>query len=132
MKADILVDNEFITLRYIPDAKVIHHTIHKPISNPDLTKAMETGLKAMQQHGASKWLSDDRLNGPIDLTDMETPIAWGKRMVAAGWRFWANVVPEELVAASTLIPFMEQYHEIGLRMMVFTNVDDAFEWLKSI
>ncbi|MFN8528429.1 MAG: hypothetical protein U0670_07450 [Anaerolineae bacterium] len=132
MQPQVLIDNEFITLRYLPDEKIVHHTIHKPIDYNTLGAAMELGLKVLQENGASKWLSDDRLNGPVVMEDTEINRDWGKRMVAAGWRYWANIVPEEIVAADSLVPIIETFYEIGLRMMVFTNADDALAWLKSV
>lgn len=132
MQPQILMDTEYITLHYLPDEKIIHHTIHKPIPYEQLGLAMETGLKVLQENGASKWLSDDRLNGPVVMENTEINRDWGRRMVAAGWRFWANVVPEEIAAADSLVPIIETFYEIGLRMMVFTDADKALEWLKSV
>ena len=57
---------------------------------------------------------------------------WNPRMIAAGWQYWANVIPVELEAAGTLGPLIEDLHGRGLRMNVFTSVDVAMDWLVSL
>ncbi len=110
----------------------MHHTIHQPVSDaPELFKeALNQGTAALVEHGASKWLSDDRLNGPLsqDILDwaMEN---WYQRAIDAGWKYWANVVPQSITSAGTLTPVINQLHTMGLQMRLFTNTDTAFEWL---
>ncbi len=125
-----VVDNEYITLQYLPDKKIIFHTVHKPIPHGPLKDALNAGTETIKKYGACKWLSDDRKNGPLAPESIEFGFKdWGPRTVAAGWKYWANVVPEELVSAGTLAPVMEAYFELGLRMMVFSDLDKAVEWL---
>jgi len=57
------------------------------------------------------------------------PQQWGPGMVAAGWKYWALVVPSEVAAAGTLVPVIDSLYEFGLRMMVFTEVEKALAWL---
>src|SRR5512146_773314 len=102
-----IVDNEYITLRYLPDKKVIYHTVHKPIADQPLREALDAGGAALKQYGACKWLSDDRLNGPLSPEVLEwSDKDWQPRTIAGGWKYWANVVPTELVAAGTLMPLI--------------------------
>ena len=130
MQPIIVVNNEYITIRYLPDKKIIYHTIHKPIGPQLLIEAMDAGEVVMRQNGACKWLSDDRKNGPLSPELIPTSKNWGADMVAAGWKYWADVVPNDIVAAGTLRPLIDTLFELGLRMMVFTNVEDAFQWLE--
>ncbi len=129
----IIVDNEYITLQYLPDKKTIHHTIHQPIPNQALKDALDAGTKALRENGGCKWLSDDRKNGPLS----DELQAWGTNhwiplTIAAGWKYWANVVPEGLAAAGTLVEPMRILFDLGLRMMVFTHVDEAMRWLDGL
>jgi hypothetical protein len=126
----IIVDNEFITVRYLDDKRIIYHSVHKPIPDQELKDAVNAGTDALIEFGACKWLSDDRKNGPVS----PEIAAWGRedwdpRTIAGGWKYWANVVPEELVAAGALSPVIEALFELGLRMMVFTSLEPAFQWL---
>lgn len=43
----------------------------------------------------------------------------------AGWKYWAVVVPEDIAAAGTFPKAIDDFYQRGLRMMVFTNVEDA-------
>jgi hypothetical protein len=130
MKPIIVVNNEYITVRYLPDKKIIYHTVHKPIESRLFMDALDAGGVVMRQNGACKWLSDDRKNGPLSPEMIAGPAIWGPGMVAAGWKYWANVVPKDIASAGTLVPVMDTLFELGLRMMVSTNVEEAFQWLE--
>ncbi len=53
-------------------------------------------------------------------------------MIRAGWKFWALVVPDEVSAREDMIPLIESYYERGVRLMVFTDVQRALDWLKNL
>jgi hypothetical protein len=128
----IIVDNEYTTVQYLPDKKIIYHTIHKPIDDQPLKDALNAGTDALEKYGACKWLSDDRKNGPLSAEMLEWGRnTWDVRTIAAGWKYWAEVVPEAVVSAGTMIPVIEALYELGLRMMVFTDLEKAFAWLDS-
>jgi hypothetical protein len=130
MSEVIIVANEFVTVRYLDDKKIIYHTIHKPIPDQQLKNAVNAGTDALRKYGACKWLSDDRKNGPVSPEIAEWGRKdWNPRTIAAGWKYWANVVPEEVASAGTLSPVIEDLFNLGLRMMVFTDLEEAFQWL---
>jgi hypothetical protein len=133
MSEIMIVDNEYITMGYRPDGKMIYHTIHKPIGTAQtqlLMDALDAGTATLRQHKVLKWLSDDRLNGPLSPEFLTWSLGdWCPRTIDAGWKYWANIVPKELAAAGTLVPVMENLHKLGLRMRVFTNVEEGLEWL---
>ena len=130
MSEVIIVDNEFITVRYLDDKRIIYHTIHKPFPDQVLKDGVNAGTEALRTYGACKWLSDDRKSGPVspDIAEWGSK-DWNPRTIAAGWKYWANVVPEELASAGSLIPVIESLYTLGLRMMVFTDLEEAFQWL---
>ncbi|MBX3083861.1 MAG: hypothetical protein KF716_19660 [Anaerolineae bacterium] len=133
MSAISIVENEYITLQYLPDKKIIAHVVHKPIGDKPLQDALNAGTEALKKYGACKWLSDDRKNGPLSPEQLQWAFNdWNPRTIKAGWKFWANVVPEDLAAAGTLAPVMDALFEMGLRMMVFTDVEKATQWLDSL
>jgi hypothetical protein len=133
MSSITIVENEYITVEYWIDKQLIRHTIHKPIDGETFKAALDAGTEALAKYQARKWLSDDRKNGPLPPETMNWAFNdWGPRTIAAGWQYWANVVPQELAAAGTLVPVIEHYHEKGLRMMVFSDVDPAIEWLDRV
>lgn len=132
----VIVDNEYITLQYLPDRQMIYHIVHKPIGPEQEQILMDTlnaGTTALKQYGACRWLSDDRLNGPLSENVRKWGFEdWNPRTIKAGWKYWANVVPSELVAAGTLAPVMSNLYELGLRMQVFTTPEDALAWLDRV
>ncbi|MBN1562945.1 MAG: hypothetical protein JXA10_03855 [Anaerolineae bacterium] len=133
MSEILLFDNEFVSVRYLEDKKMIYHTIHKPLPTSILKEALNIGTEALKQYGIHKWLSDDSCMGPISPEFMEySHDVWQPRTIAAGWKYWAIVVPQELAAAGSLTPAIEKLYELGLRMMVFTDLNDAFRWLESM
>ena len=130
--AIVLTDTDYITVVYYTDRKIVHHTIHQPISGKPLREALNLGTATMAKYGACKWLSDDRLNGPLTPEDAEWGrVDWNARTIEAGWKYWANVVPYEVHAAGTLTPAIHHLYTLGLQMMVFTNLEEATEWLET-
>jgi hypothetical protein len=107
MSQIVIVDNEYILVEYVPEKKMIHHIIHKPVGGQLFRDALNAGTEALKKNGACKWLSDDR-------------------------KYWALVVPPAVVAAGSLIPTMAALFELGLRMMVFSDLDEASEWLDGL
>lgn len=127
----IVVDNEYITLRCLPDKKIIHHTIHQPFGGQPFRDALNAGTEALKKYGACKWLSDDRKMGLLPPEDVQWGDEdWNQRTIAAGWKYWALVVPQEVVAAGSLMPTIENLYKLGLRVMVFSDLDEAFGWLE--
>lgn len=133
MQPITVVDNEYITLQYLPDKKCIYHVVHKPIPHLSLVDALNAGSEALKKYGVCKWLSDDRLNGPLAKESQEFGFnEWGPRTIKDGWKYWANVVPKELIAAGALAPVMTAYFGLGLRLQVFSSVEEALQWLDSL
>jgi hypothetical protein len=133
MSRIVLVENEYITLEHLPDKKMIYHTIHKPIPSQPLRDALNIGTEAIKEHGATKWLSDDRKNGPLAPEDAEWGFHdWNPRTIKAGWKYWANVVPTDVVSAGALTPVINDLYKLGLRMMVFDNLEEALDWLEKV
>ena len=129
-----LYSSPYITVNFRPDKKIVHHTIHQPVGEAHIEshkEALHAGTEALRQYGASKWLSDDRNNGPLPEEILEWSKGWYPVAVEAGWRYWANVVPAEVIAAGTLTAVLRELHSYGLEMQVFASVDEAEEWLDS-
>ncbi len=132
MSPIVIVENEYITVQYLPDKKIIYHTVHKPVNDQLFKDALNAGTDALEKYRACKWLSDDRKNGPLSPEMLEWGRnTWDVRTIAAGWKYWANVVPEAVASAGSLMPVVEALYQLGLRMMVFTDPEKAFAWLDS-
>jgi hypothetical protein len=133
MNANVILNNEYATVLYYPESGIVHHTLHKPTTGEPFREVMLAGLEAMKANGAQKWLSDDRPNQTIPPEDAE----WGERVwfpqvKAAGWKYWALVVPNELEGRLRMKDFVDLYYERGIRIMVFSTPEDALTWLESV
>jgi hypothetical protein len=129
-KPETIINTAYATLVYHPDKKIVHHTFHQPIGGDEFRAVLNTGADILEKNDAHKWLSDDRGNTALSPEDTAWSQAnWFPRAVKAGWKFWALVVPEDLYARMNLKEFVDSYFEQGLRIMVFTNPEEAMKWL---
>jgi uncharacterized protein with PhoU and TrkA domain len=126
-----IIQNEYATLVYHSDIKVVHHTFHKPIAGQAFRDVLSTGIKVMAEHKASKWLSDDRENAVLPDDDVTwSKEVWFPHALKAGWKYWALVVPQDLLARMNMKQFVDSYIDQGLRVMVFSQPESAMEWLR--
>lgn len=132
MSKTVIYQNDYITVEYDPDQGMIQHVIHKPIEDKMFMEALDAGTAALKEHKATKWLSDDRKNGPLSDTLLKwSHDDWQPRTIAAGWKYWAVIVPDELIAAGTLVPVIDALFEHGLTMLAFSDPDRARKWIES-
>jgi len=130
-EAITIIQNEYATLVYHPDTKIVHHIFHKPIGGKEFRQVLDNGANALAQHQASKWLSDDRENSALSREDTEwSKTDWFPRAVKAGWKYWALVVPQDIIARMNMKEFVDSYVEQGLRIAVFSKPDEAMKWLE--
>jgi hypothetical protein len=133
MSKTTIIKNEYATLEYHSEQKIIHHTFLKPIGNEKFREVLNTGADTMKKYGATKWLSDDRKNMALSPEDTDwSKKNWFPRALESGWKFWALVVPQDILARMNMKEFVDEYYEKGLRIMVFNNPEDALQWLSSI
>lgn len=133
MSQILALNIELATLVSYPEKGIVHHTFHKPIGGDAFRSVLLTGVDLLREHGDSKWLSDDRGNGALAPEDTEWSFtAWFPQAKEAGWKFWALVVPEDMMARMNLKQIIEHYSERRVRIMVFTSLEQALPWLENI
>lgn len=133
MTAVTVIDNEFATLLYYPDFKIVHHQFHKPASGESFRAVLLTGIGQLKEHTAHKWLSDDRGYGALPQEDTDWAMTtWFPQAKEAGWQVWALVVPPDALSRMNLSEFVFSYAQQGLRVQVFTDPDVALRWLESV
>jgi hypothetical protein len=92
---------------------------------------LDRGVELLKEHGATKWLSDNRAMEPHNKADGEwVNTNWLPRAIAAGWKFWALVVPDSTMARMNMSQFVEEFYNHGVRVMVFIDIDEAMHWLE--
>jgi hypothetical protein len=133
MSSITVVDNGYVTLHYYPEHKIVHHIIQQPISGQPFRDALMCGTDLLRKYGADKWLSDDRKNAQLSAEDNE----WGRKVwfaetQAAGWKYWALVVPADMQAQMSLVEVVQNFTQLGVNTRVFTETDKALAWLESV
>lgn len=119
-----------ITVWCDPEDGCIHHQIHSYCFGPAFRDALNAGTDALIEHGCTKWLSDDRNNGPLSPDDATWATSqWFPRTRAGGWTHWAMVKPHAVVAQLNVQQFIDLYRTKGVTVEVFTELDKAQRWL---
>jgi hypothetical protein len=132
MSKDILIDTDYVTLWYDPEKKIVHHKFHKYIYGQQFRDALEKGLEVFKEKGAQKWLSDDRNNSALPTEDTNWAQSnWAPRVIAAGWKYWAIVLPEKVIGQINMQHFIDNYSEQGVTVKIFSDPDEARKWLES-
>jgi hypothetical protein len=133
LDAIVLVDDQIASLRYHTSEKIVHHELRAFVHGARFRNILEKGLEAFRQHGAHKWLSDDRGNGPLTPEDAEWARRdWAPRVIAAGWKYWAVVMPEKIVGQMNMKRWIKEYADEGVTVRAFSDPDEAFQWLASV
>ena len=55
-----VLDTKLVSLWYYPEDKIVHHQIKQFITGEPFKEFLLAGSALFEQHGAEKWLSDDR------------------------------------------------------------------------
>jgi hypothetical protein len=126
----VLIDTESARLVYYPRLKIVHHELRRFMRAPEIREVIEKGLEVMCAENAVKWLSDDRENGPLPPEHMAwSEASWAPRAIAAGWRFWAVVLPRKVLGAMNMKRRIEKYSKFGVVVASFASPERALDWL---
>jgi hypothetical protein len=128
-----IIDNEFVTLWYHEDSKIVHHQFHKFLFGEPFRECLSNGVETLRKYKAEKWLSDDRNNSAIPKEDFDwSTNEWRPDAIEAGWRFWALVLPESVVGQMSLTNIIRHFYQDGpVRVELFSDPDEAVKWLEA-
>lgn len=126
------LDNEYMTVEYDPDAGIVQHVMHRFVVSDVFRQGLEAGLALMREHGATKWLSDDRRNGVLSNDDVEWGAnEWRPRAVELGLRSWALLLPEATLGNMRSRRIVEvATRGRVLNVSIFTDPGAARRWLE--
>ncbi|HMJ16353.1 MAG TPA: hypothetical protein VK524_33295 [Polyangiaceae bacterium] len=128
---EVVLENDAVILRYHTLEKIVHHELRRFVHGAQLREVLETGLELFRKHGANKWLSDDRGNGPLKPADEQwARTEWFPMVKAAGWKYWAVVLPEKVLGQMNMKRWIELYAAEGIEARAFTDPDEALEWIR--
>jgi len=132
MAKELIMENDSAVLWYHPESKIVHHQIKKYVYGKELQELLLKGTELLKEKGAIKWLSDDRNSNAIRKADAEWGASvWFPLTVQYGWKYWAIVQPEKLIGQLDMKRRIEQYAEKGITAKMFSDLDEALEWLEA-
>ncbi|MBK8024547.1 MAG: hypothetical protein IPK19_24745 [Chloroflexi bacterium] len=128
----IVLETDYATVWHYAEAGIVHHEFHRYIHGEQFRGVLERGLEIFSQRSATKWLSDDRKNSALPKVDAEWALNdWNPRVRAAGWKYWAIVMPDKKVGQMNMDWFIREGLKQGLTIQIFDDVDEALKWLES-
>ena len=128
----ILLANDYVSLWHHPDENIIHHKINKFVESASFRAMLTAGAECLEKHRCKKWLSDDKDSTVIRDGDAEwATTVWSPRVIRAGFKYWAIVLPSAAIGQLNMKRFADEYRHRGVTVSVFDNVDAAFGWLKA-
>ncbi|MFW5955709.1 MAG: hypothetical protein ACOCSK_03110 [Rhodothermales bacterium] len=129
---EVILDSEFATLWYHPDSKIIHHHFKKYAYGEHFRNVLDKGYEVLKENNAQKWLSDDRNISALKKEDGEwAETVWVPKVLEAGWKYWAMVLPKKVVGQMNLRHFINANAERGIVVNVFSDPEEALSWLES-
>lgn len=75
-------------------------------------------------------MSDDRNSSALRKVDLEWgENNWKQRIVKAGWKYWAIMMPDLEVGKLTMKNLIRDFKELGVTVEIFDDVELAYKWL---
>lgn len=131
MWRETLIETPRMSLWYLPDDRIIHHQMHQYPGQETLEEVLLRGLEAMKEHGAQKWLSDDRAGGAVPRSHHEWgDQVWAPQAIAAGWKYWALLPPEQALGHANMTRLVQVYAGKGVTVKIFSEPSQAQLWLR--
>jgi hypothetical protein len=133
MDSITLMQNEYVSLWYHPDDKIVHHRYEKYADSESHRAMLLRGLECLERNQATKWLSDDRNHVVVREEDAVWGAkVWTPRAIRAGFRYWAIVLPVAAIGKLNLSRLGEEHAKQGVTVKMFTDINSAFAWLRSV
>jgi hypothetical protein len=129
-----LLDNEYVTLWFHTESKIVHHQMHKFMPSAAFRETLEAGAACLEKYQACRWLSDDRGNtAAVRQADAEwADGVWAPRVIRAGFKYWAVVMPAQAIGQMQMRKFIADYKARGVEVEAFDAPEAARAWLESV
>ncbi len=132
MPAITVRKDEFITMLYYPESKILYHQIHKFFTGQTFRDIFNAAIDVFQKHGAQKWLCDDTAVKAWGKEDQEWAAAnWFPLAIKSGWKYWAILIPENVTGQLAVQRLAQRYSSQGVQTKGFSTLDEAKKWLES-
>ena len=125
-----IIETPRMSLWFHPEDLIVRHEMHQYPGRETLEQVLLRGLELLKEHGASKWLSDDRKGGALPRSHHEWgDTIWAPQAITAGWKYWALLPPEEAIGQANMARLVEVYARRGVTVKIFRDVPAAHRWL---
>ena len=134
MSTITVFDNEQAALWLHPESGIVHHKSKtRDISSADFRNVLNQGCDLMKKNGATKWLGDDRAHSALSPEDAAWAADdWRPRVMAVGWKYWAIVLPQNVIGHMNMKQFIDDAAKDGVNARVFADPGQALAWLESV
>lgn len=133
MSERIIFDCDSSTLILHPESGIVHHHFKRSASGENFRRVLAQGLELLQDPDVDKWLSDDRANIDLPPEDREWADNWWRpRAAAAGWKYWAVVLPENAFGVVDMAAHIADVRALAIEVRVFSDPARALAWLSSL
>jgi hypothetical protein len=131
MPPTTVLETPSVTLWYHPQSRIVHHEIRRFVTGKDFRDLLNAGSDALRKNSARKWLSDDRGQWVLAKDDLAwSESVWAPATVKAGWKYWAIVRADKVLAQVAMDQLAAKYSALGVMARFFTNPQDALTWLE--
>jgi hypothetical protein len=132
MPAITVRNDEFITMMYYPESRILYHQIHKFFSGQTFRDIFNAAINVFQKYGAQKWLCDDTAVTSFAKEDQDwAAVHWFSRAQQSGWKYWAILKPGNVIGQLAVRKIVERYCASGIQAKAFSTIDEARKWLES-
>jgi hypothetical protein len=126
-----IYDSPSVTVWFHPESNIVHSHVHKFVSGKEFQDFLMAGYNALVKNKSTKWLSDDKSNSVLRKEDVDWGNAnWFPKCVAAGWKYWAIVQPEKVLAHAPMERLVEDFKKFGVTSKFFSDTTAALAWLE--
>ena len=129
----VVLENPYVTLEYLPRYGLVRHKYKQFLPHEVLKEALNTGTDLLIKYGATKWLSDN--SSGMETTEEDAAwinTVWLPRTVKAGWKTWALVPPESILASMKMKQYEDEFQDMGVQVRIFRNSRDALLWIRDL
>jgi hypothetical protein len=113
-----------------PTCEAVHVEWQGWADSTQWKELLEAGLSALTDHHCSRWLADCRQLRAVKQSDQDwIDQSWFPRVLAAGLRRMAVVIPKSGLARMNLDDILRRVPGTRLDVAHFASVEDASAWL---
>ncbi|AUX46693.1 hypothetical protein SOCE26_082010 [Sorangium cellulosum] len=123
-------DERWITISWDPHIEAVVAEWKGFAESKDFRAGLEAGLELARQKRARRWLADTLRGPPSTQADQKwTSEIWFPRVIVAGVRWMALVVPQSAITRMSLKGIMSKVTTESLTQAYFEDAASARAWL---